>query len=118
MKGLLDRATVFNTTAPGANTDILSTAISVVEGSALRVTVALTTGSVFNVTCTDGTTTHTWGLNSSAALTAGDVFTFTIGANPTESNSGSTNTLSYNFQVETDGVIEYLSVQEAQLGTP
>ena len=94
------RATVFNGTAPGANTDILSSAITPRQGSLqARLTVALTTGSVLNVTATDGTTTHAWGLNASAALQAADLYEFEFGTDPS---------LSYNVQVETDGVIEQL----------
>ena len=94
------RATVFNGSAPGANTDILSSAISPKAGCVkARLTVALTTGSVLNVTATDGTTTHVWGLNASAALQAADLYDFEFGTDPA---------LSYNVQVETDGVIEQL----------
>lgn len=103
----VSRAVVFNGSAPGANTDILSAAITPQRECAFRVTVALTTASVFNVTCTDGNTTHAWGLNSSTALQAADLYAFTFAAAPS---------LSYNFQVETDGVIEVLIVEEIQDG--
>ena len=100
----------FNQSAPGANTDILATAIQPeAEGSAFRVTVALTTASVFNVEVSDGTTTHLLGLNGSAALQAADLYTFVFAA-PYQSQAGVR--LSYNFQVETDSVIELLSVEE------
>ena len=115
MKGLITHAAAFNVSAPGVNTDILSSDVTVKEGCALKVTVALTTGSVFNVVCSDGTTEHTWGLNASTALNAGDLYTFTFGMAPFETNSASDNALLVNFQVETDGVIELLIVQEAQL---
>ena len=116
-KGLITHASIFNLAAPGANTDILSSSITLKEGGAWRVTVALTTASVFNVTYTDGTTTHALGLNSSVALLAGDLYTFAFGGSPIETSSGSTNTLSINFQVETDSVIELLIIEEVQLGT-
>jgi peroxiredoxin family protein len=116
-KALNTRAVLFNRAAPGANTNILTTGITVTEGCALRVTVALTTSSVFNATCSDGTVTFTWGLNSSTALNAGDLYAFVFGAAPRETNSGSNNTLTYNFRVETNSIIECLIVEEGQLGT-
>ena len=94
------RDTVFNGAAPGVDTDIFSSDLTPTQGSLrARVTVALTTSSVLNVTATDGTTTHTWGLNASAALQAADLYDFTFGTDPD---------LAYNVQVETDGVIEQL----------
>jgi len=94
------RGTVFNGTAPGTDTDIFSSDITPAKGSVRsRLTVALTTSSVLNLSATDGTTTHTWGLNASAALQAADIYDFEFGTNPA---------LAYNVQVETDGVIELL----------
>ena len=94
------RDTVFNGSAPGTDTDIFSSDITPKQGSVrARVTVALTTSSVVNVSATDGTTTHTWGLNASAALNAADLYEFQFGTDPA---------LAYNVQVETDGVIEQL----------
>jgi len=94
------RDTVFNGGAPGTDTDIFSSDITPKQGSVrARVTVALTTSSVVNVSATDGTTTHTWGLNASAALNAADLYEFQFGTDPA---------LAYNVQVETDGVIEQL----------
>lgn len=116
-KGLITHAAIFNRAAPGANTDILTTAITPKEGCAIKITALLATGSVLNMTVTDGTTTFTGGLNSSTSLNAGDWYTFTIGANPVETNSGDGNPLSYNFQVETDGIIQMLLIQESQIGT-
>lgn|SRR3990167_2958124 len=116
-KGLITRAALFNRAAPGANTNILTSNITPAEGSAMRVSVVLATASVFNTTITDGTTTFTCGLNASVALTAGDMYFFEFACHPSETNSGSANALGYNFQVETDGIIRYLVVEEAQLGT-
>lgn len=105
-------ATVYAGAAPGANTNILATSLKVSDSaSALRVTVCLTTGSVFNLHVTDGTTAYVNGLNASAALNAGDVYTFTVGARRYSSQTGTTE-LSYNFQVETDSVIRMLFVEE------
>lgn len=105
-------ATVYALAAPGANTNILSTAIKVSESAvALRVTVSLTTASVFNLHVTDGTTAYVIGLNASTALQAGDLYTFTFGARRYSSQSNTTE-LSYNFQVETDSVIRMLFVEE------
>ena len=94
------RGTVFNGSAPGTDTDIFSSDLTPRGGSVrARVTVALTTSSVLNLSATDGTTTHVWGLNASAALQAADIYEFTFGTDPA---------LAYNVQIETDGVIEQL----------
>lgn len=98
--------------APGANTSIFGGAgLSVSEGaSAIRVTVCLTTSSVFNVvTNSAGGTDYTNGLNASVALNAGDVYTFTFGALAYDAAG---NRLGYDFQVETDSVIRFLIVDE------
>lgn len=109
-------ATVYNGSAPGANTNILATGVKVSgHASAIRLTVVLATSSVFNYTVTDGTTAFTVGLNSSAALNAGDAYTFTFDARRYKSQpytDGTTAELTYNFQVETDGVIRQLFVTE------
>ena len=90
--------------APGANTNMLSTGLtSAYPVSAFRVTVRLATASVFNLHTTDGTTAYVTGLNNSVALAAGDLYTFSFGVN---------NGLTYNFQVETDGIISILQVDE------
>ena len=99
--GLTVLSANFNVSAPGANTDILTTSITPQYGCALRVTVCLATASVFNVTMTQGSTTFTCGLNSSVALNAGDLYAFTFGANTSTA---------YNFRVETDGVIRILQI--------
>lgn len=105
-------ATVYNGSAPGANTNILSSSLTPgPNASAYRVTVCLATASVFNVRVTNGTTAFTMGLNASAALNAGDLYTFTFGVRKNSTQTGTT-ALSYNFQVETDGVINYLLVDE------
>lgn len=99
--------TIYNGSAPGANTGIINAidgaAVSPERRALWRVTVALTTSSVFNVTATDGTTPHKWGLNASSALNAADLYTFTFGVDPN---------LTYDFEVETDSVIEQLLVEE------
>ena len=105
------KAKAYALAAPGANTNMLSTdvAIETAGSAALRVTVSLTTSSVFNLRVTDGTTAYDIGLNGSVALNAGDLYTFTFGA--LKSNSAGV-ALAYNFRVETDSVIRFLCVEE------
>lgn len=101
----------YNQGAPGANTAIVSGGFTVSDKCAkIRVTVALTTESVLNLTATDGSTAHKWGLNASTALTAGNIFTFEHAV----IDSDGTNTITYNLEVETDGVVEMLVVDEIQ----
>jgi len=114
--GIAALATVYNGAAPGANTNILTDSVKVSpSASALRITVCLSTGSVFNVRVTDGTNAHTQSLNGGTALTANCLYTFTIGARRYSSQpytAGTTAELTYNFQVATDSVIETLFVEE------
>ncbi len=105
------KATVYNGAAPGANTNIV-TAFGVSESaSALRVTVCLSTSSVFNVVVTDGTNPHTQSLNGGTALAANALYTFTFGVRKYSTQTGET-ALTYSFQVATDSVIETLFVEE------
>lgn len=89
--------------APGANTNILSTSIVPKMSGRLRVWITLAVASVFNYTENDGTTNRTIGINSSVPLPAGDEQVFDI---------SSTQGYSYNFQVETDGAITKIRVEE------
>lgn len=91
----------FNVSAPGANTNILSTGLTPAYSGTLHISVCLATASVLNITESDGTTTFTIGLNASVALNAGDGYTFSWGC---------IRNRTYNFQVETDGVIRKLQV--------
>lgn len=101
----------YNITAPGADAEILSTGLKFdAKAPACRLTIALTVSSVLNVTVTDGSTEHKWGLNESVALNAGDLYSFFF---PVMDNDSS-NDLTYNFEVESDGVIEQLIVDEIQ----
>lgn len=104
-------ATVYALAAPGANTNIVTPFKVSESASALRVTVCLTTGSVFNVRVTDGTTAYTQSLNGGTALTAACIYTFTFGVRRYSTGTGTTE-LTYSFQVATDGVIQTLFVEE------
>lgn len=104
-------ATVYAGSAPGANTDIF-TAVSVSESaSAIRITVALTTSSVFDVRVTDGSTAYTIHLNGGTALAAATMYTFTFGARAYSTQTGTT-ALTYSCRVATDSIINYLLVEE------
>ncbi len=100
----------FNVSAPGANTAIFTAMTSGDNASACRVTVALTTSSVLNAGFSDGSDTHKVGLNESGALNAADLYTFTFAWPSTDG----TNDLTLTLEVETDGVIELLVVDEIQ----
>lgn len=103
-KGMRQRFRGYNLPAPGANTNILPEDLPAgIGASAYIINVVLGTASVFNVRVTDGTTPFTWGLNSSLTLSAGDLFSFSL---PVQEG------LQYNFQVETDGVVQLLNVDE------
>lgn len=101
--------------APGANTAILSTALTpTLYSSVFRVGVRLATASVFNVTITPtGGAKILLKLNDAAALTAGAMKTFYV---PVRKHDGAATPVAnaYNFEVETDGVISYLQVDEME----
>ena len=101
--GLAVKSKTYAKAAPGANTNILTTALTPTYGGYFQIFVVLATGSVFNMTVTDGSTAYTVGLNKSTALQAGDGYTFTVLVDPS---------YSYNFQVETDGIIRQLLIHE------
>ena len=94
----------YNIAAPGANTNIITGIAPKLGAGIFRIGLALATASVFNYTVTDGTTGFTVGLYASAALTAGDQYLLDI------PHLGPSYT--YNFQVETDGIVRVLTVHE------
>ena len=103
MERIIRLVDLYDLAAPGADTDAFTVIKPKTGVYAWRVTVALTVSSVFNVSATDGTTAHIWGLNASAALNAADVYTFEHAVDPD---------VSYSYQVETDGIVEMLTVDE------
>lgn len=101
------RADRFNDAAPGANTDILAADITPSYGATLAIGVRLATASVFNLIETRDGVDVVIGMNLSVALQAGDGYTFLWPCSPESS---------YNFQVETNGVISILRVHEMPAG--
>lgn len=97
--------------APGANTDIFTALTPSNDASAWRIQICLTTGSKVDVRVTDGTTAYSQTLNNDTALTAANLYTFTILVASTSSLSGST-ALTYSLRVKTDSVIQTLIVDE------
>ena len=106
--------------APGADTGIIAASGVLGTGIAfapratdgphyLDVWVSLATGSVFNLHKTDGTTAYTIGLNESVALQVGDLYRFSVACNPVRQSGVQ---LTYDFQIETDGVIQTLVVYQ------
>lgn len=101
----------FNRTAPGANSPIVGTAVQSTGGITPRdngtfiVQAGLTNASVLNVTATDGSTEHKWGLDKSTALQAGDLYEWEFLVNKA---------LRYDFEIETDGVVETIIVAEVK----
>lgn len=122
------RAYLFHRAAPGANTAIITKAPngSTITGltpqsgvGAFRVTIQLATGSVLDATVSDGTTTTTSHLNGGTALTAGCLYTFCFGVCdrvPTLDQNAAPLPLVWNFQIETNGVIDLLQVDEVANG--
>lgn len=106
--GVINRVAIHEGSAPGANSDILASALVPSKAAAYRITVQLSVGSIFNVMVgKTGNTTQTCALNSNTALTAGATYTFSMGVDSDQT---------YNFQVETDGQIDLLQVDEVTGG--
>ena len=102
----------FNKAAPGANTNILDANVTPVQmgtdSPIFRVTACLAVSSVLNVVITDSDgNSETIGLNDNAAITADAMFreAFAVRSDYT-----------YNFQVETDGEIKLLLVDQINDG--
>lgn len=118
----------YNIAAPGATTNIItkSPTGATITGltprnatAALRVTVCLATTSIFDCNVTDGTTAFTWHLNGGTSLTGGCIYSFEIPASglaATQTQTTSPKALVWNFQVETNGVIQELEVDEVDTG--
>src|SRR5687768_1354605 len=91
--------------APGANTDF-GAFTPQYPVSQVRMSIAVTTSTILNLSVTDGTTGYILGLNGSVALAAGDLYTFTFPISKLSAGgdvvSASSKALSYAFQVETD----------------
>lgn len=98
--------------APGANTAIFGGIAPTTAFATFRVTVALATASVLNMTETpSGGTKKTYGLNGSVPLAANDEYEFNIQV-VKFSTLGGTTAMSYDFEVETDSVLNKLIVEE------
>lgn len=108
-------ATVYAGAAPGANTNIFTPVKVSPKGVALRLTIALTTGSKVDIRVTDGSTAYSQTLNNDTALTAGCLYVFEFGARRYSSQpytDGTTAELSYSVRVKTDSVIQTLLLEE------
>lgn len=95
--------------APGANTTFSTFKVSPVCGM-VRITVAVTTSTVLNLTVTDGSTAYVLGLNGSVALAASDLYSFVVPLRYTSNGDDGGTVLTYGFQVETDSIIRILWV--------
>lgn len=100
------KARLYDTAAQTANSDILGNDISPSNSpSALRVTVALKSGSILNVREDDGSSKVNYDLNSGATLDGDELYVFDVPV-----RDGST----YNFQLETGVGIKVLNVDEVR----
>lgn len=96
--------TGYNIAAPGANTNILDASLTPKRAGWFHGSIVLNTSSVVNYTVSDGTTTFTVGLDESSTIPAGDAYQFGFAVHPN---------FSYNFQVETNGIIRQIVVFES-----
>lgn len=109
----------FDFAAPGANTGIINAVNSSAHAprfnSYMDVYAALTVASTINVTCTDGTDTHKWGLNESLSLQSKDLYRFKV-MTPARDQAGSQ--LTFDIEIESDGVVEALFIYSVRHGMP
>lgn len=103
-------------TAAASDTDIFGTEAQPEPSkpsTAYRLSIALvSTDSVVNVAVTRGVTVQTFSLNAGTALTAGSLYTFTFGA---ERSDTSGTALTYNVRCATATTVGYASMQEVRI---
>jgi len=109
--------------APGASTDILATEITTTRvGSWLKVTIAPAVSTVVMCVRTSSITgAKSFELNDATATTvptSGDSteYTFAVPAPSAEYGPPAPETFTYNFQVVTDSIIEFLHIEEHPYG--
>ena len=95
----------FELAAPGSNTSFAAFT-PFYTTSFVRIAIRPVTGTVVNLIVTSGATSVVCGLNASTVVAAGDLKTF----DPVPVHSE----FSYALQVETDGVISYVSIVELE----
>ena len=109
-KPVLPKASLFDVPVT-SNADILTSSLTTSQGtSALRITVGIPSGqsnSIVELVVTSGSVSFDLDLNDGTTLTAGRVYTFTVGV---------ANNLSYNFQAETSTRM-ILTIDEVQDGS-
>lgn len=111
-------ATGYNISAPGANTNFLTSShihdggsIWTMSGlcSVARITISLTTSSKLDLRVTDGSTAFSCVLNGDTALAAGGAYVFEL---PLRKTKDGTTNLQYNLRVQSDSVIRFVFVDE------
>lgn len=105
MAGPILRHDGFNIAAPGANTNIITSLTPRSQSLKARVSVLLAVAAVFKARITQGATTFDAKFLSGGAVPAGCLYTFDLPLTGVDT---------YNFQVETDGIIQRLHVIELQ----
>lgn len=115
------KAVLFDVAASGGSTaNVITSSLTPLtlsngtRSSCYRITVELSSGdSVFNmrVTRASDSKTITMGLNGGTALTAGNVYTFTVGITQSEQTGSA---LTYNFSATSATRIGFLLVEEVQ----
>lgn len=111
------KVTEWNRSAPGANVGIVSGGFKVSPCcSMLRITLVLATTSVVNLTITDGSQARAIGVNGNTAITAETWWTGVVPVRNNTTGAGVNGTslteFTYNIEVETDGAIWLLWVDE------
>lgn len=108
-----DLASEWNLPAPGANANILTAGLQLRAAArnvaVLRIQINLAVASKIKIVETDGTTTFASELLGGTTLNANQPYALAYEARA-QTKAGKR--LTYNFQVETDGVIQHLRVTE------
>lgn len=108
-----DLGSVWNLTAPGSGLIFTTAKRPLAAVSAFRLSVTLTTSSVFSVQEYDGTTTFVSDFNSGTALSAACTYTFVMESRKTTPAGAA---LQYNFKVAAGVVVRELRVTEVFSG--
>ena len=111
MLGAVLRYSAHALASPGNDTDFFTKIAPLSSIAQIRVCLSLATGSVLNLSLTDGTTAYALKLNGGTALTASVWYAFDVclSAHPT---LDTTKSITYSLQLATTGIVQHVEVWE------
>ena len=111
MLGAVLRYSAHALASPGNDTDFFTKIAPLSSIAQVRFCISLATGSILNVSITEGTNAYAIKLNGGTALTAGIWYAFDICLSQ-HLTVDTTKAITYSLQVATTGVIQHVEVWE------